>query len=214
MHDSLDNYKFGNTYYGEIPAEQIQKYVELFGEGSPQLSELLSFCFKNGIRTFASCKGHKDKGSGRGYIGFLPDLDLASYLCEMADQTPIYRIIVDKRRGDLRTIIYVKNENYFPPILSLLKKYVNQKNNGNYYSPRFEKTMNLIKQIEYDDNPAQKLIIMDGQYELIDEKYNIIEQEIYCPNATITHMLHSRLINIIRNPFVAKSDETGFKSGK
>lgn len=66
---NLEDYKFGEAYYGKIPKEQAEKMALLWGEGSESLTNLIEYCILNDIGTFASCKGHGEWAQG--YIGFI-----------------------------------------------------------------------------------------------------------------------------------------------
>lgn len=58
----------------EIPIEMAEEAGRVYGEGRETLSNLITYCVKNGIRTFACCAGHEqedEKGSySRGYLSF------------------------------------------------------------------------------------------------------------------------------------------------
>lgn len=45
----------------EIPEELYEKAAKDFSEGNPELEQLLLYCFRNGIQTFACCAGHGDE---------------------------------------------------------------------------------------------------------------------------------------------------------
>ena len=53
--------------------EQIEEMATVYSEGNPGLKELLIYCAKNQIPTFASCGGHPDRQDNSPYIGFILD---------------------------------------------------------------------------------------------------------------------------------------------
>ena len=53
--------------------EQIEEMATVYSEGNPGLKELLIYCSKNQIPTFASCGGHPDRQDNSPYIGFILD---------------------------------------------------------------------------------------------------------------------------------------------
>lgn len=206
MEDNLEEYTFGHPYYGDIPKESIEKYAVMFGEGSKSLTDLLRFCFQNNIKTYTSCKGHKD--GEEAYIGFLPDEEFAKYLCEIADQLMVDSIEIDKYHGKLRTNIYCCNELDFREILKLVQKYVLLKKQGYIYSTRFKDTERLIQTIISSNNPKLCLQIRNGESKLYDFSIDrTIERGYYCPNASITHILHTKISRELEKAFVSSHDK-------
>ncbi len=206
MESNLEKYTFGHAYYGDIPKESIEKYAALFGEGSTNLTDLLRFCFQNNIKTYTSCKGHH--GKGESYIGFLPDEEFAKYLCETADQLMVDSIEIDKYYGMLRTRIYCSCDLDFKAILKLVQKYVLFKKQGLIYNTRFKNTEMLIQTIISSQDSRLWLQIKDGESKLHDfSSDRTIEKGYYCPNATITHILHSKISRELEKAFVTGYDK-------
>ena len=202
----LEDYSFGQAYYGEVPEELISKYAALFGEGSKKLTKLLLFCWNNNIRTFTCCKGHEGKGPG--YIGFLPDEELAKYLIEIIDQLMINEIKIDKYEEILRVTFYVRSELDFKSILNLIQKYVNAKKNEYQYNTRFSTTDNLINEVMSIDRNSE-IRIKNGKsfvYEIERKKASLMEEKDYCPNSSITHILHSKITSELNQAFSKTSD--------
>lgn len=57
----------------QMTDEQIEEMATVYSEGNPGLKELLIYCSKNQIPTFASCGGHPDRQDNSPYIGFILD---------------------------------------------------------------------------------------------------------------------------------------------
>lgn len=200
--DELKEYNFGEAYYEEIPEDLIPKYAILFGEGSKKLTELLLFCWNNNIRTFSCCKGHYEK-KDQGYIGFLPDEELAKYLIEIADQIMSSDIQIDNFNEMLRVTFYVSSELDFKVILNLIQKYVQEMKNGYQYNTRFPATSSLIDEV-MSSNEYTLITIKNGKknlYKLNEGKISLIEKKDYCPNSSITHILHSKITGELSQAF-------------
>ena len=57
----------------QMTDKQIEEMATVYSEGNPGLKELLIYCAKNQIPTFASCGGHPDKKDNDPYIAFILD---------------------------------------------------------------------------------------------------------------------------------------------
>ena len=200
MEQNLDNYEFGQPYYGDIPEKDIEKYAVMFGEGSKSLTDLLRYCFRNNIKTFACCKGHKETGPG--YIGFLPDEEMLKYLCEMSDQINLNHTVITKFENMLRAAFYVKSEKDFKTIHNLVQKYNSFKKMGYNYKPRFKDTIKLIETIKMDEREEIQIRITKGRSYISNiEDGELIEEGYYCPNSSVTHILHSKITNEVNKSF-------------
>ena len=187
--DSLDNYKTGHPYYGDIPSEKIDKYAELFGEGSKYLTELLKLCWENGIKTSACCKGHSDCNPVKvGYVVFSGDKELAQYLCDSTILLPFNITQVDKYNGNLRIEIMVFSDFRFREIAKLIQEYIKIKAKGISYKPRLSGVSEQIDHILLS-NDNDKLVTFDNVSLLynMDDEYRFINKHEY----DINHMMGS-----------------------
>ena len=57
----------------QMTDKQIEEMATVYSEGNAGLKELLIYCAKNQIPTFASCGGHPDEKDNDPYIGFILD---------------------------------------------------------------------------------------------------------------------------------------------
>lgn len=133
----LENYIFGEAFYGKIPKEQAKKMALLWGEGSENLTNLIEYCILNDIGTFASCKGHGELAEG--YIGFtrMPK-DFFKYLMNYMQEDGLDGAIryMVSRFGDheprLSIMIFSRREGReekFKKILEGIKEYSKTKDN-------------------------------------------------------------------------------------
>ena len=58
---NITHYKFGRVYERKIPSKKARQFAEVFGEEFPDLTDLIEFCILNDFRTYASCKGHRER---------------------------------------------------------------------------------------------------------------------------------------------------------
>lgn len=194
----------GKPYYGDIPKDEIEKYASVFGEGSKELTDLLRYCFQNDIKTLACCKGHEDRKECDPYIVFLPDEELSMYLCELIDKMPIESIIVDKHKDYLRTAIFLYNDKAFSYLQNHLHAYVNLKEQGGYYNPKYNYTEDAVNDALSGDNDEYVVTIKDGRIikqrreNLFAEPVNVLNES-YCPNREITSSLLSRVAMSLNN---------------
>lgn len=68
--EKLKDYEEGRVFEGKIPKDQVHKMALLWGEGSPELTNLLEYCINNNIKTTASCRGHSEEPDTDAYILF------------------------------------------------------------------------------------------------------------------------------------------------
>ena len=229
--NELDNYELGNAYYEDIPEEEFEKYATMFGEGSESLSNLILFCWRNGIKTYTSCKGWHVNDKGPGYIGFLPDEELAKYLIELADQ--LRGIIIEVERYSYSDSIQVFFRNCgdydFQALMSLIQRYVSLRRANYRYNNRFADTDRILSEVADGSKEVEIINGVKHLYELKlpksecvdgsnDESHSseervieseLIERRYYCPNATITHILHSKMTRAIDKAFTPETDSTG-----
>lgn len=199
-----NNYENFGSYYEEIPEEKFEKYAIMFGEGSQELTDLLLYCWQNGIKTFACCKGHKETGPG--YIGFLPDEELLKYMCEISDQIKINSISLDRYFDFLRVAFYVIEERDFKRIKSLIQKYVEFKKIGYQYNTRFKETDRIVKFIANQNNVS--VTIKQGNYQINDiSSGRITERGYYCPKSSITYILHSKIMRELDKSFTSENSQ-------
>ena len=188
----------GKPYYGTIPKEDIDKYATVFGEGSKELTDLLKYCFLNDIRIMACCKGHEDKNRCIPYIAFLPDEELATYLCELIDKMPIESIIVDKHKDFLRTAIFLYSDKEFVNLQRLLEEYIMLKEQGSNYDTSYNLTEDTINKVVEGNNDEYIITIKDGKIttqqheDLYEAPISVVENS-YCPNNKITSSLLSKI---------------------
>ena len=205
MEENLENM---GSYYGNIPEEDFEKYAVMFGEGSQALTDLLLYCWQNGIKTFASCKGHT--GVNGGYIGFLPDEELLRYMCELSDQIELNGIDIDRyfdglrKEFHLRATFYVKKEHDFKVIKSLIQKYVDFKNKGYQYNNRFKETDELVECII---ESGLWITLKGGKYH-IHGGSRVDKEGEYCPKYSITHILHSKIMGVLDKSFTSENSPT------
>ena len=146
--EKIENYEFGKTYTNEIPKEEADKFANIFGEGSPALTELIKYCILNGIITRASCKGHPEKRNvlekilETGYITFQFDInydenDFAYFLASIPSTNKHITAYLESNMSADRTITFYvpaklqgESEQYFILILEQLKKYKMLKDNN------------------------------------------------------------------------------------
>lgn len=98
---------------GQMTDEQIEEMATAYSEGNSGLKELLKYCAKNQIPTFASCGGHPDDPKNDApYIGFILDDSTIEIFSKISPQIlKSSRIIaIDKYDTLSRLIIYVKKE--------------------------------------------------------------------------------------------------------
>ena len=176
----------------------------MFGEGSQELTDLLLYCWQNGIKTYACCKGHKEIGAG--YIGFLPDEELLKYMCEISDQIKINSILLDRYFDFLRATFYVREERNFKEIKSLIQKYVEFKKNGYQYNTRFKETDRIVKIIANQNSLS--VTIKQGNYQINDMSASrTTERGYYCPKSSITYILHSKIMRVLDKSFTSKNSQ-------
>lgn len=206
--NELDNYEFGDAYYEDIPEEEFEKYATMFGEGSESLTNLILFCWRNGIKTFASCKGWHDDNKEPGYIGFLPDEELAKYLIELSDQLRRIGVEVSYYSGNIRVIFRNCGDYDFQSLMSLIQRYVSLRRANYRYNNRFADTDRILSEVA---DGSKEVEIVNGESHLYDVNLPesvLIERRYYCPNATITHILHSKMTRAIDKAFTPETDST------
>ena len=99
-------------------------------------------------------------------------------------------------------------ESHFREILKLVQKYVLLKKQGYIYSTRFKDTERLIQTIISSNNPKLCLQIRNGESKLHDFSIDrTIERGYYCPNASITHILHTKISRELEKAFVSSHDK-------
>ena len=103
--------------------------------------------------------------------------------------------------NQLRIVIYVCTEHDFKRILDLLKKYIDFKKENYQYYPRFKNTEELANAVISSENGSLSLDIRNGKSYLLRNRNILVDSNYYCPNATITHILHSKITKELDNSF-------------
>lgn len=71
----------------QMTDKQIEEMATVYSEGNPGLKQLLIYCAKNQIPTFASCGGHPDEKNNDPYIGFILDDSTTELFSRIFEET-------------------------------------------------------------------------------------------------------------------------------
>ena len=206
----MEEYIKGHVFE-DLTEDNIDYYAEMFGEGSKALTDLIKFCFENGIKTYSSCKGHPVKNvfiELRLPIGFIAfdfddDLELGYFLASLHKrikgiEVNISNFVHDQRKS---VTIYVPakkdgmSDNYFNLIKTYLEEFIKTKKGDIHY--------------EYDDKIVQMVndvceYTSDDFYVIKNDK--IMKMNLYgskkvkCPNKDITNTLHKKVCDLLGKP--------------
>ena len=106
--------------------EQIEEMAITYSEGNSELKELLIYCAKNQIPTYACCAGHPEKNE-HPYVGFILDGNTNDIFSRIFSKTlEKSHITISKSDGYSRFSIYGSNEHpeelNFKEIRNTIKK--------------------------------------------------------------------------------------------
>ena len=207
--ENIENYEFGKPYGGKIPIEKAEKYANVFGEGSPALTELIKYCILNNIVTYASCKGHPedrnilDRIVEYGYITFRFNMDYDNddfvyFLASIPSMNKKITAHLESNEIADRTIsFYVpakikgESETYFKFILEQLKRYKQMKDNNQSIdiNPNIKK---IVDYIFSSWNEFELFEITQSSYKKYERQGFYLKKIAMCPSYNKTSKLHTK----------------------
>lgn len=184
--------------------EQIEKMATTYSEGNSELKELLMYCAKNQIPTYACCAGHPDKNE-HPYVGFILDDNTNDIFSRIFSKTlEKSHITISKSDGYSRFSIYGSNEH--PEELNF-KEIKNTIEHYKEFSP--DETFHKLSYVVQNSHKNLKYRIYGNEDGTISEIYSNVN---IAPlkGSDINNTLNA-MINSLNNPYTSKSPNANVK---
>lgn len=143
--------------------EDIKCLANAYGEGRKSLEDLIYFCINNGIKTLASCAGHKvGEKLSSAYLTFILDdkntMNAIEYMQKQINKENI-EIVYENRlgcsnniRGVTICVDYEKADEIFIQMQQILEEYINNKalSESSINLQKFERVKNFAYMLKVD----------------------------------------------------------------
>lgn len=120
--------------FRKVPIQDAKKAARVWGEGCKSLTELLEFCISNGIKTYACCKGHPDRGEPT-YIYFEYQGEISTALLDSIKGEECFESVSIAKNGITRLPGFSmysrfmeddRRDEFFNNILKHLREYISE----------------------------------------------------------------------------------------